>query len=912
MTQKDKRSQKKRQSIIALVLVLLLSATGTFAWSSFNQRAINTLWAETNYGGRIHDNFDGFRGYLLESGDIRNQEDAPDHVGGAGIRNKDVYAENFGERPIYVRVRLLEFLAFDGEAINEYGWSVDDPHGTQGNPAWAPFRSADDDVDVRRSATATASIGNLGISWDLGQAQDEAKFFMPTFNRATHQVEPQNVGADVPGMFAHENAFIMTDATGYGVEWLSTRQEVGREVPENDDILHASYFQVIGQQSAPGLDQDLHRYYDGWGLHNNWAEGDSLTSQRLITPEVDGDHYLTLQGFRTGVCLDDPAPAEGEDCEDYEYIDTITHYAMETLRPTFETDVRTYEGELTEFGELVQIVLGLENVEDFRGVMTLTNWNELGRPEGYFWIHDNYDENGWFYWNGLLNDGNNPVIGETNATSLLLDQIDVPHFTNSWEYVIVVDGEFFTGYTLPEDRTPESDPIFNRRPDEEFLGGRIIVGGRGMDREGNLDTNTVEDSTWDWQDDNTIVVRIPRDIIGNREPSDVVDVASRDGWTHGDIIPDPENNDYFIVIFTPPGPWCNVVWSQDEIVVQQNNDVLVTPEYAILECRTIRDFEWVYNDETGVWNEVDEYTEYDRTRDFVITGNHVEGLTYDIVSQRLSATTEATVTTELQTGQNRYLTAQFPNAPTPSGQVALHRPIRVTLVSPVTASACLANGYFIDGANDIVWCSMGITEDGYTLVIAYNTHDIASHPIFGPVVLPWDEGPVIRTGVESWFAANASIGLREATAQTTDFGSAETPAALTASTFPLNGAISSPSQGTTNGTAFLPSMAEFARFAGQTDPISLFNLEHELFEAENVGGSRLGGAFGSFWLRSPSIIDFADIVFTWTIYSNDGLTIVAEPTDVGPYGNYGVRPSIWVRTDAEAIVWQGGNDLADQ
>lgn len=63
--------------------------SGTYAWQSISQMALNETMDTVNPGGRLHDDFDG--------------------------RNKDVYVENFtdpnnGGVPIYARIRLDEYM----------------------------------------------------------------------------------------------------------------------------------------------------------------------------------------------------------------------------------------------------------------------------------------------------------------------------------------------------------------------------------------------------------------------------------------------------------------------------------------------------------------------------------------------------------------------------------------------------------------------------------------------------------------------------------------------------------------------------------------------------------------------------------------------------------------------------------
>lgn len=82
---KRKLKLKKKPAIMIATLVSMLFVTGTFAWHSVNQSAKNEVKGQgTNPGGRLHDDFNG--------------------------SNKDVYVENFGNEPIFARVRIDEYF----------------------------------------------------------------------------------------------------------------------------------------------------------------------------------------------------------------------------------------------------------------------------------------------------------------------------------------------------------------------------------------------------------------------------------------------------------------------------------------------------------------------------------------------------------------------------------------------------------------------------------------------------------------------------------------------------------------------------------------------------------------------------------------------------------------------------------
>lgn len=83
--------QKKRKLLltgVTAVLCLTVLLTGTFAWSSLSQVALNEVNGTINSGGRLHDDFDG-------------------------SSNKDIYVENYTAAPgtdLIVRVRLREYM----------------------------------------------------------------------------------------------------------------------------------------------------------------------------------------------------------------------------------------------------------------------------------------------------------------------------------------------------------------------------------------------------------------------------------------------------------------------------------------------------------------------------------------------------------------------------------------------------------------------------------------------------------------------------------------------------------------------------------------------------------------------------------------------------------------------------------
>ena len=406
-----RKSKKRNMGVTVLILSLLLFVTGTFAWQSMQQFGFNPMWRiEGNIGGRIHDRFE----ITTES-----------------MRDLSVFAENFGEEDLFVRIRLREFFAQNGA---EYGIG----NSERDKPlTWPLYLSTEEHAGLRRDDTYAYEIGDIGVEWRIGQTIPHV--FMPTFN---HAIYPANsVHPAVPALFAHLDAHRMTEATGNAVDWFSNPENPRHQLPEQGDIFHASDFDYFGNQTGPGLDATLHRVLDN-GRHDNWSVGDVWHSNRIYTQVLSGPNaQVELRMDET------------------EY----THVAQYNLMPTIE-------------GDLVPN----EIIANFTGVITIRQWMAWGRPTGNFWIHDTTNDEGWFYWNGYLLAGEGEQV---NATSLLLSAVDLTGIRGDWEYVVMSDGEFFTADTIEDLSPPVSeDAEWIFRPDEESESDDTFydVDGEGM------------------------------------------------------------------------------------------------------------------------------------------------------------------------------------------------------------------------------------------------------------------------------------------------------------------------------------------------------------------------------------------------------------------------------------------------
>jgi len=250
-----KNDRGRRQNrLLGLVLLIFIFASGTYAaYITIGRTAIGVNVHDTNHYGRLHDNF---------------------AILGGGERNKDIFAENFGEDGIFVRIQLREFMQ-DANG-NIIGQAESTNLIDMQNPlTWPLFQADPTNIHQRRSGTATATIGQAGVSWTLGDTNPTRKIFMPTHNRVTREVEDGEWTSEVPELFRNINTFLMTEATGRAVD----------AVAGIDDF---SIFNAVadiasfGNQTGPGL-----ALTSGLGTQDEWRAGDELTAPLL---------YVNLNG----------------------------------------------------------------------------------------------------------------------------------------------------------------------------------------------------------------------------------------------------------------------------------------------------------------------------------------------------------------------------------------------------------------------------------------------------------------------------------------------------------------------------------------------------------------------------------------------------------------------------------------
>ena len=388
------KRNRTRDIIIGLMLILIIAISGTYAFNQLNQAAFNPDLVDVFPGGRIHDVFEGGR-----VGTGANSQDM------FGRRNKNVFAENFGDVPIGVRVQFYEFVSVQGEAI-------DNATGQQMNlndvGTWNVVRF---NADMTRQGNVltegtSAFIGSMGIQWQLGHLPGESqKWYMPTFNRVnrllgtTHLLDLTD--DQTHSVFNVPDVYRFSDTSGRAIDAI-----------------------------AAGWAGNIYGGYDE-GYYGHQNVGSILDWQDTI---VNPSHMLTSFRGQTGR-PQHPGTFDYWGADDTE--EGVLWYVAPDGRLTYDPE---YEMEARQTLPAAAT-----------RVMSMYQWIEDDMPRGNFWVHDETSPQGWFYWVGEYEREGYPQYGmlpSRTATSLLLRQTTLPALP-SLEYVIHVNADFFTANSVP-------------------------------------------------------------------------------------------------------------------------------------------------------------------------------------------------------------------------------------------------------------------------------------------------------------------------------------------------------------------------------------------------------------------------------------------------------------------------------
>lgn len=202
----DKQTANRTKfTIIGLMLIVVIMFGGTFAFTQLNQIAFGPDAVNVIPGGRMHDIFE-----LREEGTT---------VSLNALRNRDVFAENFGETPIGVRVQFFEFLTLNDIPMVNTDYYEDRVMRLNDVYTWSLFQ-ANNDL-TRRTGTTAQIIGDSGVIWHMGQSDENPNIYMPTFNQVNrlltdNELHLSQVNED--SIFYNTHTYVFTDTSGRAVE----------------------------------------------------------------------------------------------------------------------------------------------------------------------------------------------------------------------------------------------------------------------------------------------------------------------------------------------------------------------------------------------------------------------------------------------------------------------------------------------------------------------------------------------------------------------------------------------------------------------------------------------------------------------------------------------------------------------
>jgi len=332
-------------------------------------------------GGRIHDHFDG--------------------------ANKNVFAENFGDEAILVRIRMREYFEF-GRTAHQMG----DPAPTMPRPA---------DVTVINSGAGQA---------DITQPNTWPVHIPPT---STPPAAPLN------------NPYLTTATIGSGANQRPINNYVTWNVGQTSPKTFMPTFNVAWDGAGlrdvahvEGIAIDQHSFA---GNTNNFAGGaGSVTGPLFVEDPADmGNDPVTLIPL-------DMIPDGSWDFWDNVFAMHDRVFALEMEGDGTITANFVYR----EAAQTLPVLSGIPN----NGVVTMEWWLDNDTPIGNFWVVD--EEDGWAYWANLLQPG--------DATSLLLESINVTMHGQAFFYAIDVEGQFATpdqagrdGWNIPTADAPSDN-----------------------------------------------------------------------------------------------------------------------------------------------------------------------------------------------------------------------------------------------------------------------------------------------------------------------------------------------------------------------------------------------------------------------------------------------------------------------
>lgn len=298
------KQEQKRQLRFIIILSILLLIGGTFAFTAFNQQAINDrdIETRTNVPGRIHDYYN------------RDTE------------NKDVFAENYGhdieENPIMVRIRLSEFMEIQRRG-EDNPTSLVNTAEREDISTWTPYLPEPNNLNVRRGADSSRFNQYYDLTFGWQRDGQEAPFYMPTFNHDLADLRTAAAGHARDYIEGHGATDVETDGTTHPGDGTDAYWSSGANFDNSAGIwpgetITQTVAQHLQQERPPMTIQQwsnltirnrVGNYWvidhnTGWAYWANRLEQGQATSYLLDAAEmreegvtqniVNGSHYYAI------------------------------------------------------------------------------------------------------------------------------------------------------------------------------------------------------------------------------------------------------------------------------------------------------------------------------------------------------------------------------------------------------------------------------------------------------------------------------------------------------------------------------------------------------------------------------------------------------------------------------------------
>ena len=276
--------EKKRKLRNIALLAILGLIGGTFAFTAFNQQAINDREFENraDVGGRVHDYFDG-------------------------DENKDVFVENFGQKPILVRLQLSEFGEFQERGSDV--WQPIISGEREELDSWTTYIPEATDVSQRRSDSLSAAFNELSnLTFGYSRGDVSPPWYLPTFNTAYNSPITAAAGHARDLSYRGEDGELYQRATHPGAGTTNYWSQ-------GDTYTNTGQWpgQTITRETAQNLYQDrapitLHQWNERYtAFREGNSDGDDLLGNYWVMDEANGWAYYAraLQaGEATSYLLD--------------------------------------------------------------------------------------------------------------------------------------------------------------------------------------------------------------------------------------------------------------------------------------------------------------------------------------------------------------------------------------------------------------------------------------------------------------------------------------------------------------------------------------------------------------------------------------------------------------------------------